>query len=422
LQQADDIERAAIEISDEMKDKAGRTLGKSHKGALAEWDSASRMYAEGAAKHAEARAGLAGSQRSAAQLRADAAKFTEQAAALRQEATSSAIKAALVAAGFGVKEAHEETTIDRYQRAMEEAWAQGEDYVLDPAQPRGPLATVGAALVGTLGNPVEKQTRYGQDTYAASVAAYRARYDAIGRAERTGEMSPGEAEAERLKLADTKPLNMAGKGAWTFAPASAAFLSWQAGNVKDYFNHEVEVGTVQRVLDGDTIELAGGKLVRMLGVDTPESIHPDKPVEYLGPEASAFQKKNLTGKTVRLVQSPGRGRGQVRPRSRLRRDAARTAGRGVQDPGRREVDPGHGREQAPDRRGLRSAALPGAIRRARAADRVRQGHRPGEGRARACTAPRAWSSSTTTIRPTTRSTGAPTRRPTPRSRPRWGSA
>ena len=41
------------------------------------------------------------------------------------------------------------------------------------------------------------------------------------------------AEAERQKLAEDKPQNMAGKGAWTFAPASAAFLSWQAGNVKE---------------------------------------------------------------------------------------------------------------------------------------------------------------------------------------------
>jgi endonuclease YncB( thermonuclease family) len=159
--------------------------------------------------------------------------------------------------------------------------------------------------VGTLGNPIEKQTRYGQDSYAASVAYYRTQYDMIGRAEKSGELTRAEAEDARLKLAEDKPWNMAGKSLWTFAPASAAFLSWQAGNLADHFNQQVEVGRVTKVLDGDTIELASGKIVRMMGVDTPESVHPTKSVEYLGPEASAFQKKNLTGKTVKLVTSPG---------------------------------------------------------------------------------------------------------------------
>ncbi len=221
-----------------------------------------------------------------------------------QNTTEANIKRALVIAGFAAKETHEETTIRGIQRDMEAQWAQGEDYVFDPADPRGPLGSAIAFAAGTLGNPIEKQFRYGQDSYATQVAAYRARYDAIGRAEASGEMSPGEAEAERQKLAEDKPQNMAGKGAWTFAPASAAFMSWQAGNVKDYFEHEVEVGRVDKVLDGDTIEVAGKK-IRMLGVDTPESVHPTKPTEYLGPEASHFQKENLTGKTVRLVQSPG---------------------------------------------------------------------------------------------------------------------
>ena len=221
-----------------------------------------------------------------------------------QNTTETNIKRALVIAGFAAKETQEEMQIQGIQRDMESQWAQGEDYVFDPADPRGPLGSAVAFAAGTLGNPIEKQFRYGQDSYATQVAAYRARYDAIGKAEASGEMSPGEAESERQKLAEDKPQNMAGKGAWTFAPASAAFLSWQAGNVKDYFNHEVEVGRVDKVLDGDTIEVAGKK-IRMLGVDTPESVHPNKPVEYLGPEASHFQKENLTGKTVRLVASPG---------------------------------------------------------------------------------------------------------------------
>lgn len=57
------------------------------------------------------------------------------------------------------------------------------------------------------------------------------------------------------------------------------------------------------VTDGDTVTARiGGKdyNVRMIGVDTPETIHPSKPVAFYGKEASDFTKKNLTGKTVYL--------------------------------------------------------------------------------------------------------------------------
>lgn len=60
---------------------------------------------------------------------------------------------------------------------------------------------------------------------------------------------------------------------------------------------------VTRAVDGDTIEVTyNGKeeKVRLIGVDTPETKHPTKPVEPYGPEASAFTKKTLEGKKVRL--------------------------------------------------------------------------------------------------------------------------
>ena len=63
------------------------------------------------------------------------------------------------------------------------------------------------------------------------------------------------------------------------------------------------VGTVTRVVDGDTAEITvnGDKRrVRFLGVDTPETVHPNKPVQFYGPEASAFTKQSLTGKRVWL--------------------------------------------------------------------------------------------------------------------------
>lgn len=63
------------------------------------------------------------------------------------------------------------------------------------------------------------------------------------------------------------------------------------------------MGTVTRVVDGDTAEITvdGAKRrVRFLGVDTPETVHPNKPVQFFGPEASAFTKESLTGKHVWL--------------------------------------------------------------------------------------------------------------------------
>jgi len=48
---------------------------------------------------------------------------------------------------------------------------------------------------------------------------------------------------------------------------------------------------VQRVVDGDTIEMANGVKIRLIGVDTPETKHPQKPVEFFGQEATAFTRR-----------------------------------------------------------------------------------------------------------------------------------
>lgn len=58
------------------------------------------------------------------------------------------------------------------------------------------------------------------------------------------------------------------------------------------------------VLDGDTVVVAmpGGAIdtVRLLGVDTPETHHPTRPVGCFGPEAAAFTRRHLLGRVVRL--------------------------------------------------------------------------------------------------------------------------
>jgi micrococcal nuclease len=57
---------------------------------------------------------------------------------------------------------------------------------------------------------------------------------------------------------------------------------------------------VVRVVDGDTIIIAPNKRVRLIGVNAPESVKPDSPVEPWGPEAGEFTREFLAGGTVRL--------------------------------------------------------------------------------------------------------------------------
>jgi micrococcal nuclease len=61
---------------------------------------------------------------------------------------------------------------------------------------------------------------------------------------------------------------------------------------------------VVRVIDGDTIEVSirgRDEDVRYIGVDTPETVKPDTPVQCYGPQASAENHRLVDGRTVRLV-------------------------------------------------------------------------------------------------------------------------
>lgn len=60
--------------------------------------------------------------------------------------------------------------------------------------------------------------------------------------------------------------------------------------------------TVVRVVDGDTIVLDGGERVRLIGIDTPETVKPNTPVQCYGEAASSHTKSLLApGTGVRLV-------------------------------------------------------------------------------------------------------------------------
>ena len=61
---------------------------------------------------------------------------------------------------------------------------------------------------------------------------------------------------------------------------------------------------VTRVVDGDTFEariVDEIEDVRLIGVDTPETVKPGEPVQCFGPQASGFAHRQFEGHRVRLV-------------------------------------------------------------------------------------------------------------------------
>lgn len=86
-------------------------------------------------------------------------------------------------------------------------------------------------------------------------------------------------------------------------PTSYAIWTFTGGNPRG------EWVLVTDVMDGDTISVGRGWrsiTVRLIGIDTPETVHPERSAEFFGPEASEFTKKQLEGKKVHLEFEPTR--------------------------------------------------------------------------------------------------------------------
>jgi micrococcal nuclease len=82
--------------------------------------------------------------------------------------------------------------------------------------------------------------------------------------------------------------------------AATSVLGWWFGDQRRAVSQEYRV---VQVLDGDTIIVQRGAYrdtIRLLGVDTPETHHPRKPVQCYGPEAAAYTASRLFGQVVRL--------------------------------------------------------------------------------------------------------------------------
>jgi len=62
-------------------------------------------------------------------------------------------------------------------------------------------------------------------------------------------------------------------------------------------SHSTDVYEVTRVIDGDTIVLAGNLHVRLLGVDAPEL----RPKQCFAKEAKEFVQKQIQGKSVEIT-------------------------------------------------------------------------------------------------------------------------
>lgn len=73
----------------------------------------------------------------------------------------------------------------------------------------------------------------------------------------------------------------------------------------------VKLWPVVRVVDGDTVEVHyKGRVqpIRVIGIDTPETVHPTEPVECWGLRASAQASKLLGGERVQVLFDPSQGR------------------------------------------------------------------------------------------------------------------
>jgi micrococcal nuclease len=100
-----------------------------------------------------------------------------------------------------------------------------------------------------------------------------------------------------------------GRGSIALLLVAAAILlrpwSWEQRDGATAEASRRLTGRVVRAVDGDTLEVAlddgATETVRLIGVDTPETVKPDTPVQCFGPQASSFEHHTVEGRRVRLV-------------------------------------------------------------------------------------------------------------------------
>ena len=94
------------------------------------------------------------------------------------------------------------------------------------------------------------------------------------------------------------PESQAPPGCWeVYAATTRGGASLPSGGLSCSLRPLPDTVLVQRVVDGDTIVLAGGERVRYLGIDTPEVTGVP---ELFGPEVTYANRRLVEGQRVRL--------------------------------------------------------------------------------------------------------------------------
>ncbi len=92
-----------------------------------------------------------------------------------------------------------------------------------------------------------------------------------------------------------------GVGVMLVCIALIAWRAWKSPDAQQPPEALTEgVHTVRRVVDGDTLLLESGARVRLQGIDTPESVRENFPVEPWGSEASDYTKKFIADAKSRV--------------------------------------------------------------------------------------------------------------------------
>lgn len=92
--------------------------------------------------------------------------------------------------------------------------------------------------------------------------------------------------------------------------ASSTLETTSQENVQNNQDNSSPLYQVTAVVDGDTIKVnidGTVKTLRLIGIDTPETVDPRKPVQCFGLEASNRTKQLLLNKKIRLKADPSQG-------------------------------------------------------------------------------------------------------------------
>lgn len=108
--------------------------------------------------------------------------------------------------------------------------------------------------------------------------------------------------AETTSITSGSSLELDILGTTTRLEALDCLRFWDDPRVREVTDYRpiVTSSRCERIVDGDTIVLSGGLRVRYIGIDAPETKHPDMPVEPFGRQAAERNRQLVEGKRVRL--------------------------------------------------------------------------------------------------------------------------